>query len=137
MEMVTPPKQNSACMAETAETPVQPPPCKKKSQLANNYGSCCIMPASCDQLLGDGVVGSNSNVFQFRRFVTDGWRYGKRETSPRKHAGLTFVRCSSKTPTPISLDAKGGAEREAPNRMISAARLLRHFCCSQSPSPLL
>ena len=41
MEMVTPPKQNSACMAETAETPVQSPPCEKKSQLANNYGSCC------------------------------------------------------------------------------------------------
>ena len=43
MEMVTPPKQNSACMAETAETPVQSPPCEKKSQLANNYGSCCKM----------------------------------------------------------------------------------------------
>ena len=42
MEMVTPPKQNSACMAETAETPVQSPPCVKKSQLANDYGSCCI-----------------------------------------------------------------------------------------------
>ena len=41
--MVTPPKQNSACMAETAETPVQSPPCEKKSQLANNYGSCCKM----------------------------------------------------------------------------------------------
>ena len=39
--MVTPPKQNSACMAKTAETPVQSPPCERKSQLANNYGSCC------------------------------------------------------------------------------------------------
>ena len=38
MEIVTPPKQNSACIAETC---VQSPPCKKKSQLANNYGSCC------------------------------------------------------------------------------------------------
>ena len=39
--MVTVPKQNSACMAETAETTIQSPPCAKKSQLANNYGSCC------------------------------------------------------------------------------------------------
>ena len=42
MEMVTLPKQNSACMAETAKTPVQSQPCEKKSQLANNYGSCCM-----------------------------------------------------------------------------------------------
>ena len=33
--------QNSACIAETAATPVQSPPCEEKSQLANNYGSCC------------------------------------------------------------------------------------------------
>ena len=56
--MVTPPKQNSACMAETAETPVQSPPCEKKSQLANNYGFCCSRLA-----VGVGLDSESATFF--------------------------------------------------------------------------
>ena len=58
MEMVTPPKQNSACMAETAETPVQSPLCEKKSQLANNYGFCCSRLA-----VGVGLDSESATFF--------------------------------------------------------------------------
>ena len=83
MEMVTPPKQNSACMADTAETPVQSPPCEKKSQLANNYGSCCssstddspfIIPSFLNSIVYDGLsenrlyaINTNNNVIKVRR----------------------------------------------------------------------
>ena len=60
--MVTPPKQNSACMAETAETPVQSPPCEKKSQFANNYGSCCRRRL-CRLIPRQFLGSTNFNVF--------------------------------------------------------------------------